>query len=242
MNFIKRFFYELYKYIIFLPLFITLFLTMSAFTLVFSAIFGEKAAAFYTKVVHHTAALLIPLRVEINGQENFDKNKSYVIIANHRSNLDSVALYKIKGSDYRWVMKNELLRVPIFGFFAKRMGNIAIDRKNPEKAKKSINAAKKRISGGTSVVFFPEGTRNNGEGMLPFKKGAFHFAIDTQLPILPITINHTDKLLPKYSLNLKCGTVEVHIHPEIDTSKYSKDSIVELLNNSRNIISQKIEI
>lgn len=202
----------------------------------FSLILGEKPAAFYTKTVHLVLGKMIPVKIKIEGLENFDQNRSYVLVANHRSNLDSVALYNIPHAEYRWAIKKEILKIPILGFFAKRMGNIAIDRKNPQKARFAIEKAVKSISGGINIVFFPEGTRNKEAGLLPFKKGAFHFAIDTSLPILPVTIFNSDKILPKYSLNFKYGTIFLKIHPPIETTGLSKERISDLVEKSQEII------
>lgn len=178
-----------------------------------------------------------PMRVRITGQSNIDPTCSYVILANHQSLYDIFVLYGWLGIDFRWVMKKELEWVPVIGPACKMLGHIFIDRSDPQKAIESLNAAKQQIQGGTSVIFFPEGTRSGDGVLLPFKKGAFKMAVDMGLPLLPITLTGTRDILPKKTIDLWPGTADMVIHPPIPVTDYSDDNLDELMGKVRNQIT-----
>ncbi len=197
---------------------------------------GEKPIGKMVYIYNILISKIIRIKIETSGQENIIPEQSYIVIANHRSYLDPTILYNSLKFDFRWIMKIELLRIPVFGFICKRMGNIAIDRKDRESAIKSINEVKKRISDGRCIAFFSEGTRFNGDGMLPFKKGAFHFAIDSGIPILPVTINYADKIMPKTSFTVNPGTAKVIIHSPINVENCTESDIEKIKEKTREVI------
>ncbi|ACL05579.1 1-acyl-sn-glycerol-3-phosphate acyltransferase [Desulfatibacillum aliphaticivorans] len=183
-------------------------------------------------------SIVTPMRVKILGRENIDPKQSYVICANHQSQYDIFVLYGQLGIDFKWVMKAELRSVPFLGAACARLGHIFIDRSDTEKALASINAAKEKIVNGTSVLFFPEGTRSRDGKLLRFKKGAFTFALDLGLPILPVTIVGTKDILPTDTLDLYCGNATMIIHPAIETSGYDKENLPDLMSATREVIEK----
>jgi 1-acyl-sn-glycerol-3-phosphate acyltransferase len=134
-------------------------------------------------------------------------------------------------------MKKEIRKIPGVGFGSQAVGHIFIDRSSSKAAINTINAAKSKIKNGTSVVIFPEGTRSRTHEMLPFKKGAFWFAFDLNLPILPVTINGTRKIMPSDSLNLLPGKAEIIIHPAIDINAFEPTDMNDLIAQTREIIA-----
>ena len=162
-------------------------------------------------------ALVTPMPVRVAGRANVDPRQSYVVVSNHQSLFDIIVLYGWLGIDFRWVMKQELRSVPGLGAACAALGHIYIDRSNHQAAVESINAARERITGGTSVLFFPEGTRSNDNRMRPFKKGAFRFAVDTGLPILPVTVDGTCNVLPARQFDLRPGRARLVTHEPIST-------------------------
>ena len=129
-----------------------------------------------------------PMWVDVKGLENIDRNRSYVVVANHQSHFDVFVLYGWAWMDMKWVMKKELRKTPFIGFASHMVGHIVVDRSDSQAAIDSLNDAKKKIINGTSVMFFPEGTRSKTVEIGRFKKGAFVMALDLDLPILPMTI------------------------------------------------------
>ena len=138
-------------------------------------------------------------------------------------------------------MKKELRDLPALGPACEKMGHIYIDRSNREAAIASLEEAKKRIVNGTSVLFFPEGTRSTTGKMRDFKKGAFVMASDLGLPILPITILNTDKILPPNSTDLFPGRASMVVHEPIDVSGYGKERLGELMTKVREVIQAGLE-
>ena len=177
------------------------------------------------------------MTVAVKGAENMKPGASYVITANHQSLYDIYVLYGWVGVDFKWVMKKELEKVPVLGFACKVLGHIFIDRSDTKKAVETINAAKTKIANGTSVLFFPEGSRSSDGAMKPFKKGAFKMALDLGLPILPVTINGTRNILPKGSIDLRPGNVTMIIHKPIPVTDYHEENMTELMDKTRVIMN-----
>ncbi len=217
----------------------TLFFGTLATILVF--IIGPKRASFIGGVIWaRLIGYLTPLFVKVVGRENVDPKQSYVIITNHQSIYDIIVLYGWLGLDFRWVMKMELRKVPALGIACEKIGHIFIDRSNSKKAVESINIAKKRVVNGTSVLFFPEGTRSLTGELRPFKKGAFNIAMDLDIPILPISIVGTRNIIPSKSLFLTPGKVKMVFHEPIDTSQYDATSIRKLIKKSKEVVGSAL--
>ncbi|MCD4750640.1 MAG: 1-acyl-sn-glycerol-3-phosphate acyltransferase [Thermoanaerobaculales bacterium] len=182
-------------------------------------------------------AYLTPMLVTVSGRENIDPEQSYVIISNHFSFFDVFVLYGWLGVDFKWVIKKEMRRIPGLGIGCEKLGHIFIDRSDRKAALASINAAKPRFIHGTSVIFFPEGTRSRTGRMGPFKKGAFRVALDLGLPILPITLIGTPEILPPTGTDLLPGRAEVIIHPPVLTEDVNEADLLKLMNQCRGIIA-----
>lgn len=157
------------------------------------------------------------MAVSVEGLNHIRPNQSYVITANDISALDILLIYGYLPVELKWVMKNELRHVPIIGAACQAMGHIIIDRSNSTRAGESIQNAANKLINGMCILFFPEGTRAKPGQIVPFKKGAFRLAIDLSLPILPLTIEGTERMLPTETLNWRAGAVTLRIHPEIST-------------------------
>ncbi len=183
--------------------------------------------------------ILTPMFVKVSGRENIHKKQSYVIVANHQSFYDIILIYGWLGVDFRWVMKQELRKIPALGIACEKIGHIFVNRSSATAALASIEATKKKISNGTSVIFFPEGTRSLTGEMGQFKRGAFKMAFDLNLPILPMTIKGTRNILPADSIALLPGKASLTIHPAIDISKYSSNDMGKLMEDVKRVISEE---
>jgi len=176
------------------------------------------------------------ISVVVNGRHYIDPRCSYVVMSNHQSHYDVLALVATIPLQLRWVMKKELRSVPVFGLGCERLGHIYIDRSNPEKARQSLTAAKEKIRKGASIMFFPEGTRSPDGNLLPFKKGGFVMALATQTPILPVTVTGSRRILPKRSLRVVPGKITVTIHEAVPVSGYAYDTKETLIQHVRSCI------
>jgi 1-acyl-sn-glycerol-3-phosphate acyltransferase len=236
-----RFFYQFYKWVIYIPfLGLTTFIASISSLLLTVGIsqgFASKwCGTFWGRLNVYSA----PALVKVSGRANLDKSRSYVIVANHQSLFDILVIYGWMGIDLRWVMKKELRKVPVMGFCSEKIGHIVVDRSNTKAALAALNAAKEKITGGTSVIFFPEGTRSRDGQLGPFKKGAFRFALDLGLPILPVTITGTRNILPPDSMDLFPGCARMIIHPAIETGNFSGDQLPELVAQVKTAINTSL--
>ncbi|MBW2557464.1 MAG: 1-acyl-sn-glycerol-3-phosphate acyltransferase [Deltaproteobacteria bacterium] len=176
------------------------------------------------------------VRLKSRGNDNIRQGQSYIIISNHQSLFDILALVVKLGIQFRWIIKKELRKVPLFGFALYKSRNIFIDRSDRKRAVKSINEGIKRLSMGASVMFFAEGTRSPDGKIHKFKKGGFATAVESGLPILPVTVNGSRKILPKKALAFNPGVIELVIGKPIVTEHYTHDNLKDLMDKTRNII------
>lgn len=139
---------------------------------------------------------LLGVEVEIRRDPAIQIGEPYVFIANHQNNLD---LFTLSGSVLPRTVtigKKSLKFIPFFGQLYWLSGNILIDREDKTKALNTMLAAAERIANTkTSVWMFPEGTRSYGRGLLPFKMGAFHIALEAQVPVVPVCMSSTHQQL-----------------------------------------------
>ena len=207
MKRLSYYIYQVYKLCVFIPLLVGTTAFFTALVIVMVSFMSTRTASricgtSWARIV----SAAIPMRVRCRGMHNIDKTQSYVITSNHESQCDILVLYGWIGVDFKWVMKMELDKVPFIGIAGRKLGHIFVDRSDRDAALASLKAAREKIVGGTSVVFFPEGTRSPTGELLPFKKGAFRMALDLGLPILPITITGTRSILPTKTLDLYPGS------------------------------------
>ncbi|MET0753802.1 MAG: lysophospholipid acyltransferase family protein [Pyrinomonadaceae bacterium] len=179
-------------------------------------------------------------RVEVKGLENLEADKSYVFISNHRSYLDTAAIFRYAGKNIGLVAKKELLKVPVMGQGMGFVNVIAIDRTNPERARQSMKKAREVMENGYSFGVFVEGTRAMPGELLPFKKGAFHLALQTEAPIIPVAFKNTDWMMGKKTGVLFPGTIELVLLPPIETKNCTEKDLQELLKKTREAIANEL--
>jgi 1-acyl-sn-glycerol-3-phosphate acyltransferase len=148
-------------------------------------------------------------KVSITGRERIDPKKTYVIVSNHQSQLDILVSFGLF-YPFKWVSKAEIFRVPFIGWNMSLNGYIRIKRGDKQSIRKMIGACEKAIAKGSSVFFFPEGTRSKTGQLGSFKLGAFTLAHKMKVPILAIAISGTKDALPKYSMNFH-GSHNIHV-------------------------------
>lgn len=179
--------------------------------------------------------------MSVSGDEFIDENQPYIVMANHQSYYDVFALIGYLPLPLKWVMKMELRKIPIFGIACETVGHIYVDRGNSEKARKSLKAAGEKIRAGSSVVFFPEGTRSPDGKLQDFKKGGFVMALEAGVPILPVTMVGGRKILPKKSLRILPGDMKLIIHKPIPVDEYTYETREKLIERVRKAIEKDME-
>jgi 1-acyl-sn-glycerol-3-phosphate acyltransferase len=196
--------------------------------------------------LYHYLAKIFPLgiliisgvRVKITGLENIDRKAVYVFASNHSSHLDITALQWGVPNRLSMIFKKELARIPFFGWQLYLGPYVVIDRKDPHAAMKSLTEAKKVMDKKKiSVLVFPEGTRSLTGEIQSFKRGAFYLASHSGYPIVPVTINGTNKIMPKGTFKLKRGTIYLHFDKPIPTDNIrSKKDELALMQKVREIM------
>lgn len=185
----------------------------------------SKRAAFHCGTVWAWClAWMSFVWVRVEGRENARPGQSYVILTNHQGDYDILALYGFLHRQFRWVIKQELRKVPFLGWGCAAIGHIFIDRSNSRAAIASLEAAKPRLAGGVSVLFFPEGTRSPDGRLGRFKKGGFVMARQLGLPILPVSITGSWPILPKGCLAPRPGVIRVRIHSPVAPEDHPDDN------------------
>jgi 1-acyl-sn-glycerol-3-phosphate acyltransferase len=169
------------------------------------------------------------VKVRVSGREQIDPNQTYVFVANHWSYLDAAPLFTCTGRRMGMVAKKELLNAPILGYGMGFVNVIAIDRSNRDRAVESLKIATERLRAGISFGVCPEGTRAKPGEMLSFKKGAFHMAAQAGVPIAPIALKNTDKLMGKGTGEAWPGTIEMVFLPPVETSWIKNDEDLDAL-------------
>lgn len=159
--------------------------------------------------------LRIPIRVE--GRDRLDPDGTYLFMSNHRSVFDIFALFVATEHPLRMVAKRVLFFIPVFGWSLWMCGFVPINRSNRESAFRSLDRAARRIRAGLSVLVFPEGTRAEDAALLPFKKGGFVLALKAGVPVVPVVVLGTERIMPSGSLAVGRGAITVRIGTPIPT-------------------------
>ena len=233
--------YQPYKYLVFAPV-VGIVTTVQASLAVFlSLVVSPRTASRLSAIPWaRILATAAPMKVRIEGRENVDPQQSYVLVSNHQSQFDIFLLYGWLGIDFKWVMKRELRTVPGIGTACDRLGHIFIDRSNHAAAMATLEEAKTKIVNGTSVMFFPEGTRSRDGKLMQFKKGAFRMAVDLGLPILPLTVTGTRDVLPAGTSDLLPGSARMIIHPPIPVEGLTAADCSRLSDQVREVIASAL--
>lgn len=169
-----------------------------------------------------------------------NSKKSYIFVINHTSFLDAPAIPIAIPSSLVALGKKELSKIPVFGWITSRFA-IWVDRSDPESRREGSQRLKQMLSGGTSVLVAPEGTRNNtDEPLLPFRYGPFRLAIESQIPIIPVVIHNAGKLMKRGSLLLRPGVIHSYCLPEISVEGLTEDDLNSLTQSTYELMKNKI--
>jgi 1-acyl-sn-glycerol-3-phosphate acyltransferase len=169
------------------------------------------------------------LPYKIEREQEMEKGKSYMLVANHTSMTDIMLMLVISKNPFVFVGKKELVKIPIFGFFYKRTC-ILVDRKSSKSRFEVFKRAQKRLDQGLSICIFPEGGVPEDETVLldEFKDGAFRLAIEHQIPIVPMSFYDNKR---RFSFNFFSGypgLIKAKVHPFVETTGLSMDDKTDL--------------
>lgn len=165
------------------------------------------------------------ISVITKNEENLWNYRPAVFLFNHQSNADLFIIAKLLRRDVTGVAKKELQSFPVLGQMMASAGIIFVDRKNHEKAVEALQPAVDSLKAGTSLAIAPEGTRSYSYKLGPFKKGAFHLAMQAGVPIVPIVIKNAHDAMPRGSNVFRPTAVEVVVLPGISTADWKREDL-----------------
>lgn len=157
-------------------------------------------------------------RLRVEGLERVDFAKPHVFVANHQSIIDVCALFRALPVPIRFVIKQELGKVPFIGWYARAMGMLFIERGRAREAAARLQGVVALVRNGDSLCAFPEGTRSRDGTVGPFKGGAFQVALAARVPVVPIAIQGSGTVLPASGFRVRPGTIHVRIGAPIPTA------------------------
>ena len=177
-----------------------------------------------------TVLTVCSVNVTVRGLEKVDLSRNYVYVSNHASMFDiPVILAGIPGQ-IRIIYKKELDVIPFFGWGLRYGSYIGIDRGRGSRAVRSLEEAVEKIRHGASVLMYAEGTRTLDGKLQPFKRGAFNLALKAGIPVVPLTVNGSFSILPKRSVSVRPGNVELVLDSPIPVPEgEGKDAEVRLM-------------
>ncbi|MBU3109627.1 lysophospholipid acyltransferase family protein [Clostridium gasigenes] len=203
----------------------------------------EKVAFVHKFTSNWTRKLLKILNVKVNvhGKENLPKDKNVLFIGNHQGNFDIPIYISCIDIPKGFVAKIELTKMAGVKNWMEYMNCIFMDRSSIRKAGEAIITGINSLKSGNSLVVFPEGTRSKGDKMGEFKAGSFKLATKSKVPIVPVTMNGSYKIMEGNSnKHLTSATVDIYIHPMIETATLSKEEQAELPEKVKSIIGSKL--
>lgn len=174
-----------------------------------------------------------------SGYEVHDPRRPYVVVANHESFVDMIAICQLPW-EMKWMSKEDFFRYPFLGWMMMMSKDIKIVRGNKESIVSAMKGCRERLESNVSVMVFPEGTRSADGVLREFKDGAFRLAIEQQCPILPLAVVGTREALEKGSWKMNVTHAEVRVLEPIDTTGLDKDDIPALRDRTRALIESTI--
>lgn len=211
------FLYRIYQLFIMAPILLVATILTASLTIILSSIgLGRWGGYFFPHWWARLFCLLTMVKVTVKGRENVDPSVSYVFVANHQGAYDIFSIYGYLNHQFRWMMKKSLEKIPLVGYSCKVSGHIMVDNSSPTATKVTMEKAEKQLSGGMSLVVFPEGARTWNGKMRPFKRGAYMLAVEFGLPVVPITIDGSFDVMPRFKKIPKWGHIILTIHKPIE--------------------------
>ncbi|HEV2620627.1 MAG TPA: lysophospholipid acyltransferase family protein [Frateuria sp.] len=156
-------------------------------------------------------------RLEVHGLERVDWSRPHVFVANHQSMIDICALFRALPVPVRFVLKQELAKVPFVGWYAQAMGMVFIERASARSSARRLHAAVEVVRAGASVCAFPEGTRSRDGCVGAFKGGAFQLAIEAGVSVVPVAIEGSGEVLPAAGFRVRPGTIVLRMGDPLPT-------------------------
>lgn len=204
----------------------------------------KERDAFVFKVVRNWARPLVRLTgstIRVIGEENIPESGAVLFVSNHQGNFDIPITLGYINTPKAFIAKIEMKKMPLVSTWMKYMNCVFMDRNDMRQSIDAINEGADYLKSGYSLVIFPEGTRSKGDTMGDFKPGSFKLASKAGVPIIPVTIKGSYKIMEQNGFLIKPALVEVIISPPVQTSGISKEEVKNLHNVVKDIICANLK-
>ncbi|MEY4270687.1 MAG: hypothetical protein RLZZ58_1903, partial [Pseudomonadota bacterium] len=196
----------------------------------------REAMNFSTGLFGDLAAAIAGIDLDVYGERNLWTSRPCIFIFNHQSKADVVIMAKLIRRDMGGVGKKEIRDTPIIGKLMEWAGTVFVDRADGQSAIKAMEPLVDAIRiDGKSICIAPEGTRTLTPKLAPFKKGAFHLAMQAGVPIVPVVIHNAADVAPKNEFVMRPATVRVDVLPPVDTSGWKRTTLNRHVADVRNL-------
>jgi 1-acyl-sn-glycerol-3-phosphate acyltransferase len=199
---------------------------------------GRYAVGRFLRLSAVVCVAINPLwRFRTSGVRITDPRRPYVAVSNHESYADIFLISHLPW-EMKWLSKEEILRIPIFGWMMRMAGDIGVSRRDASSRRRALVECRDRLDKKVSVIILPEGTRSPDGELLPFRDGAFELAIAAGCPILPIAVAGTRGAMPKGSFLFNRTVAEVRVLEPIETTGLTADDVPHLRDRVRARIAE----
>lgn len=204
---------------------------------------GPKADRYVAHFVRNWARRLLKLagaKVTVTGQENLPQSGAYMVVANHQGYFDIPIMLSCVGEPRGLVAKQEIDRIPGIRTWMRYLHCLFVDRSSPRAGAQTIVDGARLLESGHSLTIFPEGTRSKGGPMREFKAGAFRIASRAGVPVVPVTIDGSFRLMEGNKMLIRPAEVKVTIHPAIATAGMGREELRALPYTVKDTIEAKL--
>jgi len=201
----------------------------------YEALINKVVVKWAKKQIRNSGA-----RIKVAGEENIPK-EHVLFVSNHQSNFDIAVFIACINKDKGFIAKTEMLKIPLLRDWMTELRCVFMDRSDIKKSAKAILEGIEILKSGYSMVVFPEGTRSKGNTLGEFKAGSFKLATKSGVPIVPVTIDGTYKIMEENNNKIKPADVNVTIHKPIYVNALSKEELTALPEKVKEIIESKLK-
>jgi len=179
--------------------------------------------------------------VRVSGVDRVDWSRPCLLVANHQSWIDIPVLFRSVPAPLRFLAKQELARVPFLGGYIRSMGMVFVDRRDPRRAKASVDRVAASLREGAAIVSFPEGTRSADGRVGRFKSGAFDAVLAAGVDVVPVGIVGAGRVLPRDGFRVRPGRIEVRFGAPIPTRDLERSDRAELARRAEEAVRSLVE-
>jgi len=197
----------------------------------------RETIAVFSRAYFGLVWRLLGFKVKIRGREHLRPGVQSVFMANHQSFIDGPLLFWAIPGSVRVILKKSIFRLPVIGQCMSFVGFVSVDRKHHRSGRRSLERAVALMGRrGYSFLIFPEGTRTRDGRLQPFKRGGFFLALQSGVSIVPVAIQGTYDLMPRGSMLIRSGPIEVSFFPPVPVRGFSEDTLPALVEKVRRIV------